>query len=158
MRLSWLLVDELAIGTAPGSKDHLDRLEREGIRAVLSLCDVSEAPPPEGLADRFAAGRFVLPSHHSGRSPEPWELEQALASLHALASYGPVYMHCVAGVERSPLVAMAWLIERRCVDLMAALDYVQQVHPGTSPLPGQLACLKRLRLRGDPSTLGSKLD
>ncbi len=71
---------------------------------------------------------------------------QVLAELTRLLAHGPVYLHCVAGVERSPLVAMAWLIHNRRMSWQAALDYVQQTHPGTSPLPEQLAVLRSLPL------------
>lgn len=149
MRFSWLLVDELAIGSAPNSCQDLDRLEREGVRAVLSLCDASEAPPPHGLTDRFVAFRVVLPDHHRGLNPQPAELENAVAALAILRDFGAVYVHCLAGVERSPLVAMAWLMHRHGLDFMGALDYLQQAHPGSSPLPEQLASLRHTRLGDD---------
>ena len=48
-RVSWVLVDELAVGPAPRAERHLDRLEQEGVKAVFSLCGLQEAPPPPGL-------------------------------------------------------------------------------------------------------------
>ena len=42
-RINWVLVDELAIGPAPRAERHLDRLEEQGLRAVLSLCSEEEA-------------------------------------------------------------------------------------------------------------------
>jgi protein-tyrosine phosphatase len=55
-----------------------------------------------------------------------------------------VYVHCVAAMERSPLVCLAWLVTRHGQTPERALDYLMQVHPGTNPLPGQLALLGRL--------------
>jgi protein-tyrosine phosphatase len=57
-----------------------------------------------------------------------------------------VFVHCVAAMERSPLVCLAWLVSRHGQSPQAALDYLMQVHPGTNPLPGQLRLLDRLRL------------
>jgi hypothetical protein len=141
-RVDWVLRGELALGTAPRRPEHLERLEQEGIGAVLSLCADSEWPVPADLEARFRRGRVVLPEHRSGRDPSRAELEAALAELERLrAEAGPVYVHCVAGIERSPLVCMAWLMRRRGLSRLEALEYLMQVHPATSPLPGQLRAL-----------------
>ena len=140
-RVDWVLVQELAVGPAPRAERHLERLVAEGVRAVLSLCSEAEAPPPPGLAARFECRRLVLPDHRVERLPELAELEQALAALAELLATGPVYVHCVAAMERSPLVCLAWLVRRQGLTPQRALDYLMQVHPGTNPLPGQLALL-----------------
>jgi hypothetical protein len=46
--INWVLTQDLAIGPAPGAPRHLNRLEAEGITAVLSLCSTEEkaAAPP----------------------------------------------------------------------------------------------------------------
>ena len=143
-RLDWVLVEELAIGPAPRAQRHLDRLHEAGIKALLSLCSPAEAALPEGLGEQFAHQRCVLPDHLAGRPPELFELEAALDALAALRQQGPVYVHCVAAMERSPLVCLAWLVSRHGQTPERALDYLMQVHPGTNPLPGQLALLGRL--------------
>jgi hypothetical protein len=142
--VDWVLVQELAVGPAPRAERHLEHLVAEGVRAVLSLCSEAEAPPPPGLAARFECRRLVLPDHRVERLPELAELEQALAALAELLATGPVYVHCVAAMERSPLVCLAWLVRRQGLTPQRALDYLMQVHPGTNPLPGQLALLARL--------------
>ena len=143
-RLDWVLVEELAIGPAPRADRHLDRLETAGIKAVLSLCSPEEAALPEGLGERFVHQRSMLPDHRAGRLPEFAELERALDALASLREQGPVYVHCVAAMERSPLVCLAWLVSRHRQTPERALDYLMQVHPGTNPLPGQLALLGHL--------------
>lgn len=143
-RLDWVLVDELAVGPAPRAERHLDRLADAGVMAVLSLCSEREAPPPPGQDARFACCRLVLPDHRGGRLPTRGELELALATLAELRQKGPVYVHCVAAMERSPLVCLAWLVRRHGLTPQRALDYLMQVHPGTNPLPGQLALLTQL--------------
>ena len=144
-RIDWVLVDELAIGSAPRAPRHLDRLNDAGIQAVLSLCDHKEAPPPQDLSIRFAHERLVLPDHRSGRLPQVSELQAALQQLRRLhQQHGAVFVHCVAAMERSPLVCLAWLVTQHKQKPDQALDYLMQVHPGTNPLPGQLALLKEL--------------
>lgn len=141
-RLTWLLVDELAIGTAPSQLEHLDSLSKQGIVAVLSLCAAEEAPAPEGLSSRFHVARVALPDHNSSGSLQPEAIHQAVNTLTRLRAEGPVFMHCVAAVERSPLVAIAWLMRTRGMALDSALGYLQAMHPGTSPLAQQLKALR----------------
>jgi protein-tyrosine phosphatase len=93
------------------------------------------------LGERFVHQRCVLPDHRTGRLPQLYELKAALDALAALHQQGPVYVHCVAAMERSPLVCLAWLVSRHGQPPERALDYLMQVHPGTNPLPGQLALL-----------------
>ncbi|MGB7566076.1 MAG: dual specificity protein phosphatase [Prochlorococcaceae cyanobacterium] len=135
--------DQLALGPAPRREEHLLRLEKEGVRAVLSLCDAPEQPMPASLGERFLWARQVLPDHSSGRNPTRAELEAALAELARLRleAQGPVFVHCVASMERSPLVCLAWLMREHGLSRLEALDYLMQVHPGTNPLPGQLGIL-----------------
>ena len=144
-RIDWVLVNQLAVGPAPRTDQHLQQLADDGVRAVLSLCSPQEAPPPEGLNSRFACKRQVLPDHRSGRSPRLEELRDALGLMEQLhRENGPVFVHCVAAMERSPLVCMGWLVQQHKLSPHEALDYIMQVHPGTNPLPAQLSLLKEL--------------
>ena len=146
-RIDWVLVDQLAIGPAPRAERHLDRMWEAGIRSVLSLCSPDEAKPPTGIVERFRSSRYVLPDHRAGRLPTLEELETALEHLAALQQHGPVFVHCVAAIERSPLVCLGWLVLQHRMTPDRALDYLMQQHPGTNPLPGQLKLLQDLRNR-----------
>ena len=64
--------------------------------------------------------------------------------LGELREHGPVFVHCVAAMERSPLLCLAWLIRRHGLSQQRALDYLMQVHVGTNPLASQLAVLAQL--------------
>ena len=146
-QVDWVLIDAIAIGPAPRHSRHLDRLHELGIKGILSLCSVAEAIPPQGLSDFFVTRRFVLPDHRAGRLPRIDELRDALTHLDELSSLGPVFVHCVAAVERSPLVCLAWLMRQHQMTPERALDYLMQQHPGTNPLPGQLALLHKLQVQ-----------
>ena len=144
-RIDWVLVDQLAIGPAPLAERHLDLLREAGISCILSLCAPNEAAPPHDLSQGFHTSRYVLPDHRAGRLPTPDELKTALGHLAELQHHGPVFVHCVAAMERSPLVCLAWLVHHHRMTPERALDYLMQQHPGTNPLPGQLALLHQLR-------------
>lgn len=143
-KIDWVLIDQLAVGPAPRASRHLDYLEAQGIKSLLSLCSEDEAPPPDGLKQRFSVSRIVLPDHRVNRLPQLGELQAALESLESSLARGPVFVHCVAAVERSPLLCMAWLVTKHSQTPSQSLDYLMQVHPGSNPLPYQLKLLDLL--------------
>ena len=140
--VNWVLINEIAIGMAPRKKIHLDKINEKNIKCILSLCDLNEANPPEEMKDMFICKRIVLPDHRKGIEPTVYQLIEALNILEYLRSKGSVYVHCVAAMERSPLICLAWLMKEKCLNTSQALDYLMQVHPKTNPLSGQLAVLK----------------
>ncbi len=142
--ISWVLVRDLALGPAPTATRHLNKLEAEGITAVLSLSSNQEKPTAEAMEERFHCQRLVLPDHRSQRNLTIDQLEQALEILAQLRQHGPVFVHCVAAIERSPLVCLAWLMRQHGLSRQNALDYLLQVHPGTSPSAAHLMLLAQL--------------
>lgn len=138
---SWVLTTELAVGSAPQHNEDLQELSREKVRSVLTLCSPHEVVLPQSLLQEFHWERAAMPDHRAYHPPAPHHLEQAIDALARLRQHGPVYVHCLAGVERSPLVAAAWLMRERGLNRLQALDYLMQVHPLTNPMPEQLAVL-----------------
>ena len=134
--VDWVLIDELAIGPAPRNLKHMDILKKKGIISVLSLCSIQEAPPPKEMNALFKCERFVLPDHRIGIPPTLDQIKTVLDILNNLQK--PAYIHCVAAMERSPLVCICWLIRTKSLSVQESLEYLMQVHPGTSPLPEQL--------------------
>ena len=126
---------------------HLLMLKDIGIKSVLSLCSEAEATPPNGFYDNFICSRFILPDHRAGRIPELDELKKALNILRESMINKPVFIHCVAAIERSPLICMAWLIKEKGLSPLNALEYMTEVHPRTNPLAGQLSLLNDLNLK-----------
>ena len=141
--VSWVLVNELALGPAPTAPRHLDKLEAEGISAVLSLCSSQEVEVPEGLGLRFHCLRVELPEHRTQGLPSLDQLQQAIDALAELHNRGAVFVHCVAAIERAPLVCIAWLMQRHGLSRQHAFDYLRQVHTRTSPSPSQLMLLNQ---------------
>ena len=141
LSVGWVLRDQLLEGPAPRTFAHVLHLRSAGIKAVLSLCRKDEAQPPVKLEQYFISARLALPDHRSRESMQVDQLLHALALLDFCSDYGPVYVHCLAGIERSPLVCMAWLMRRRRLTPLQALDYMSQSHPLSNPLPCQLSLL-----------------
>lgn len=140
-RISWVLQHQLALGPAPWAERHLQLLRDNGIQSVLSLSSVEECPPPPQMEQWFECRRLVLPDHRTGRTPTTQQLQQALELLETLSTNGPVFVHCIAAMERSPLLCLAWLMRQCGLTRLQALDYLCELHPGTNPLPQQLALL-----------------
>ena len=143
-KINWVLNEELAVGTAPQKQKDLEKLADEGIKSIFSLCDENEVKNDLNLDEFFEHKRYVLPDHKTGKILSSIELKESLEILRNLLKSGPVFVHCYAAVERSPLVCMAWLMKEHRLTLDQSLDYLMQSNPGTNPLPGQLRVLKEI--------------
>ena len=146
LSFSWVLVDELMVGSAPLNKDHLMILEREGINSVLTLCSSKEVNIPQDINNYFLHRSFILPDHTFKKYPQPDEIISVLEILENLIRKGPVYVHCFAGIERSPLICMGWLIKKYKMGVNESLRYMMNNHKKTNPLPGQIDCLHKISL------------
>ncbi len=144
MIFNWVLVNKLAIGTAPRNLDDISKLKKYSIKSVLSLCSTKEANLPIGFQINFDCERLTLPDHTYGRLPTLEELENALELLNKLINKPPVFVHCVASIERSPLVCLAWLVKYEKLSPEYALQYLMDIHPSTNPLPGQFSLLSKI--------------
>ena len=141
-KIDWVLIDELAVGSAPRADRHLNLLKNKGVSSILSLCSTNEASELDSMKEHFCCARIVLPDHRSGRKLEEVELLMAVNKLAELKANGSVFVHCFAGIERSPLICMAWLVREHGLTAQRSLDYLMQVHPGTNPLSSQMDVLR----------------
>lgn len=146
IKIDWVLNNKLAVGPAPRSIEDLNELKRNKISCILSLCSKNEINTEFNLEDHFISKRVVLPDHKYKENLRIDQLHIALDTLSKLIKLGPVYIHCVAGIERSPLVCMAWLITNHNLTPTQALDYLMDVHIGTCPLPQQFKLLHLLKI------------
>ncbi len=118
--------------------------EALGFRGLLTLHSPEEASLP-AWSEQLVRRQIVLPDSHVNA---PLTVEDLTVAADTLASLletaAPVYCHCLAGVERSPLVCLAYLCRHRGLSLTSALNHLQQMHPLTCPTPEQLKVLGRL--------------
>ena len=78
LSFSWVLVDELMVGSAPLNNDHLMLLEREGINSVLTLCSSKEVNISQDINKYFIHKSFILPDHTFQKYPQPNEIISVL--------------------------------------------------------------------------------
>ena len=143
--IDWVLINELAVGKGPKTSQDLDKLKELKIKSILSLCSEDECKPAPEMDKNFYCKRIILPDHKAKRDPTLEEINIALDALDYLISEGPTFVHCVASIERSPLICMSYLIKKCNLTPIEALDYLMEVHPITNPLPGQFAILKKMK-------------
>ena len=143
-KFNWVLIDELAISSAPLLDCDVEFLHKKGIKSILTLCSEQEAQLPKKISVDFIHKRFILPDHTFKEDLKIKDIMQTLQILGELKKDGPVLVHCLAGVERSPLICMAWLMIKKGTELDASLRYLMQVNQGSNPLPKQLSLLKKL--------------
>ena len=140
----WILPKKLAIGPLPQMGDSA-ALEAAGVGVVLSLCAPSEGALPEDVTQAFRCLRFILPDSSFLLGMQVRDLENVVDVLHAEIQQGEtVYIHCLAGVERSPTVCTAYLCLYEKLELWEAISRVKQAHPPALPTEDQLRIVRQL--------------
>lgn len=143
-KINWILNNELAIGPAPLKESHFQKLKENNIKAILNLCSEEEAPISDDIKQLFTHKRYTLPDHKVNKNILISEIEEIIFIIEKLKETGPLYVHCQAARERSPIICMAWLISKHKISPQRALDYLMEVHPRTNPLPSQFKLLYSL--------------
>ena len=137
MIFNWILVNKFAVGTPIILKNEKLLLNEKGIKTVLDLrnsVDLSKINHQKYIENLsgFEYKNFQLPDHKSGRLADTLEIRQAVDLLHSSLSKGPVFMHCHAAAERSPLISIAFLMQSRRLNFMQAYEYVKQQNKTTN--------------------------
>lgn len=147
LTVSWIIPHKLALGRLPVAGES-GILRQLGIQTVLSLCAIAEGELPEEIVNEFHCFRFILPDSSYVLSLQPEHLLQAIALIHEhIQQQSPVYVHCLAGIERSPTVCIAYLCMYEQLELWEALNHVKQAHPIALPSETQLQVIRKLMQR-----------
>ena len=145
MRINWILKNKIALGDAPKNEIDINAIKVKGIKSILSLCSEEEIRIPEEKTNsKLIFRRFVLPDHKDPKLITLDQVNNCLCIIEDLLKIGPCFIHCFAGVERSPLICMAWLVKNENISLENALSYIMSIHKGTNPFQAQLNVLKKL--------------
>lgn len=140
---NWVIYQSLAIGASPKSNEDLKFLKIIGIKSVFCLCNKIECPELNYKESGIFFKRLVLPDHKSKDQLSIELLDNAFNNLRILIQKkNPVFIHCYAAVERSPLLCLTYLIKEKNMNFDDALAYMMQAHKGTNPMNSQLQILK----------------
>ena len=136
MIFNWILINKFAIGTPILKKNEKKILESNGIKTILDLRNSSDFDKSykEKYFNYLSDFKYInipLPDHRNSRLASNTEIRQAVDSLHLSLLNGPVFMHCHAAMERSPLISIAYLKIKLDLSLMNAIDYVKQQNKST---------------------------
>ena len=107
------------------------------------MCNDNENRIPDKYKKHFSLHKCVLKDRHSEKDPKVEEYEKAIKLLINLTNQGVVYVHCLAGIERSPLTCIGWLIIEKNLKADEAYDYLKEIHPTTNPLLSHFEILKK---------------
>ena len=140
-KFDWVIKEELAVGNSPNKPEHIEFLRHKGVISILNLCRDDEAPFLNNIESSFNCFRLPLPDHTTGKILSVEQLKIAINKLKKLKEKGIVFVHCLASVERSPLICIGYLMIQKKCDLFSATDYMNRVHPCTNPLNEQLEIL-----------------
>lgn len=146
LSISWLRTRRLAIGPMPQMPHHWLALQQQGVQSIFSCCELEEGHwlPPQEWQQR----RVPLPDHRQPNAMTSVMLDHAINAAHDLYRTGlPLYLHCWAGMERSPLVAIGLLCRAESLNLFEALAQVRSQHPIAKPLIPHLLILESLLAR-----------
>jgi len=144
------------VGSYPaGPEDYAHLKDACGVRAVLSVQtddDLKMWGLSPGAAWRLAmaSGLAVerVPIVDFREDALKAGLVGALGVLHALVEEeGVVYLHCTAGVNRSPTLALAYLMLREGWSAAEALERGREARPQIDPYPAVLRWVERERAR-----------
>ena len=141
---SWILSNEFAIGQLPFTRDHWQQLSQAGFRSRFSCCYPEEefAPAP----DNWNSVCVSLPDHRQQEPLTELRLRHALNTAEEMLQGDklPVYLHCLAGKERSSLIAVGLIAKRRNMDIFTALEWVRRCHPAAQPIYEQLDLMDKI--------------
>ena len=109
-------------------KNIIKCLKKNRIKWIFSLCSENEVNVEVNYEENFCCKRIVLPDHKYKEDLTIDKLNLAINTLAEIMEIGPVYIHCVAGIERSPLVCMAWLVKNYDLTPTQSLEYIINVN------------------------------
>ena len=140
------LTEDLAVANLGAASD-LEVLTRHGIRAVVDASNRDGNPRYPGIL------------YHDVPIADPDErlsefLSGVVAFIDEARQLGPVLLHCVAGISRSPALAICYLHERHGMSLLAALDHIRSRRPVADPHPLFLRVIQEYYLRRGVTPVG----
>lgn len=148
-----LILPGLLVGRAPQTPDDVAGLKSRGVSAVLCL-QTDDDLAALGLTWSRLREWYDAAGIEAHRLPiEDWSpqaviarMDEAVQAVRRLLERGHVlYLHCTAGANRSPSVALAYLCKVQGEPLERALSRVLRSRPQAAPYPEVLEALRLAR-------------
>jgi protein-tyrosine phosphatase len=148
-KIGWLIPNKLAIGRLPKAGDST-ALIQANIAVILSLCAEAEGKLPEDIEQNFRCIRYILPDSNFMFPLQVEQLAYAVELIQqTIENQQPVFVHCLASVERSPTVCIAYLCRYHYFDLWEAINCVRQVRPHALPTDSQFRVIRKFLETGN---------
>lgn len=141
LRYSWIVEGSVAVGPAPRNYEVLQRL---GFDAAVNLQEETE-PGPLGQPepDQFTVISVPIRDGVIGGVPTVDQVTRAAESIHELVQEErSVYVHCFAGVGRSPMACIAYVARYTSTTLDEAIQRILVCHRFAEPNADQLAAVE----------------
>jgi hypothetical protein len=130
------LDDQLAVGCYPHAPEHVGFLAEQGIRAVVNLQSDRDLgglgvvwPIMWQLYVRSGIQSTRVPVIDFDRKDLLRSLEEAVEAIRDHVNAGrKTYVHCSAGLNRSPTSVIAYLVAHRGLSVKAALAWLGERH------------------------------
>ena len=135
--VTWILEEELAVGSLPRGLWLLEEWWKMGLRAVLVLVEISELDEVGWGSSYFKKMEEVgfKYKHSPIKDFHVPTFKQALESvkwISKMVSEGnPVLIHCNAGLGRSGVIASCYLIYQHRYNPTKAIEYIRSKRPGS---------------------------
>ena len=140
---SWIINNRLAVGSFPKLDYEIAYLSKLGITSVLCLTQAKEIKVPQSIKNQFVWRNVPMPDGAKGGVPNVKDFQDAYSILSRWQQRGHItFVHCLAGVERSPAVCALYLTQVKDISLEEAISLVQAKHSYAQTNPSQLAVMR----------------
>lgn len=127
------VMDKLYFGEAPGNDEDIEALKALGCDTIFALNWVTETRFYDEQTEAEAHGMmFVRMAFEDGEHMDPFLLEAIVSRIGDLIMRAgkTVYVHCAAGLSRSPFIAACCISMAKKVTLDVAMETVRTTNPG----------------------------
>ena len=131
------VADGLWVGPVPDSPERIALLRQKGVTGLVSVQtdrDLQAVGVPWPLLWKFLMAQGIAAHRHPivdfDETALVRGLTAAVLAVEEMRSGNRItYLHCTAGVNRSPTVAIAWLVRHQGLDLETAWTQVTERRP-----------------------------
>lgn len=123
---SWVIEGMLAGSGMPTSREEMDWVRENGIKAVLTL---TEEPLPEQRLNNI--DYLHVPTVNS-TAPDIEDIEKAVDFIDKnLKNNKSVMVHCAAGKGRTGTILVAYMMKFRGMNVKGAIEEIRSLRPGS---------------------------